>query len=184
MQRRTSRRSVSAVSDVRRCCTQPIGIAGYVLVNSAQWVAWLRIRDAGVVELLAEGTAERGDASSDVSDERCVATDVPAPWTERTIMHATLRRLKCAPGKTGEVAKLIETEYVPQLAYVAGVVSYTLVRLGEDEVVSLGVFTNQVGATEANTLAQTWAKDRLAGLGAAPLEAGEGEVLTHFTFPS
>jgi hypothetical protein len=99
-------------------------------------------------------------------------------------MHATLRRLKCAPGKTGDVARLIEAEYIPQLADVAGVVSYTLVRLGEDEVISLGVFTNQTGATEANALAQAWAKDRLAGLGAAPLEAGEGEVLTHFTFPS
>jgi hypothetical protein len=99
-------------------------------------------------------------------------------------MHATFRRLKCAPGKTGEVAKLIEAEYLPQLADVDGVVSYTLVRFGEDEVISLGVFTTEAGATESNALAQTWAKDRLAGLGAAPLEAVDGEVLTHSTFPS
>ena len=92
--------------------------------------------------------------------------------------------MKCAPGKAGDVAKLIESEYLPQLAGVDGVVSYTLVGLAGDEVMSLGVFSTQAGAAEANTLAQTWAKDRLAGLGAAPLEAGEGEILTHTTFES
>lgn len=99
-------------------------------------------------------------------------------------MHATLRRLKCAPGQASEVGRLIETEYVPQLADVAGVVSYTLVDLGDDVVTSLGVFISEASAVQANALAQAWAKSRLAALGAAPLEAQEGEVLMHSIFPA
>jgi hypothetical protein len=99
-------------------------------------------------------------------------------------MHATLRRLKCAPGRASEVAQLIQTEYLPQLDGVEGVISYTLVHSGQDEVASVGVFTSQAGAMRANELAQAWAKDRLAGLGAAPLEALDGEVLLHTIFSS
>jgi hypothetical protein len=99
-------------------------------------------------------------------------------------MHATLRRMKCATGKAAEVAGLIETEYVPQLADVVGVVSYTLVHLGDDVITSLGVFTSEPSAIEANQLAQAWAKDRLSALGAAPLEAADGDVLVHSSFAS
>lgn len=95
-------------------------------------------------------------------------------------MHAALRRMKCAPGKAPDVARLIETEYIPQLAGVEGVVSYTLVHSGQDEVTSLGVFTSDEGAARANALAQDWAKERLAGLGAAPLEARDGEILLNW----
>jgi hypothetical protein len=99
-------------------------------------------------------------------------------------MHATLRRLRCAPGKASEVAHLIETEYVPQLKDVDGVVSYTLVDVGEDEISSLGVFESEPAATKANDMALAWAKDRLASLGAAPMEASEGAVLLHYRFDS
>jgi hypothetical protein len=99
-------------------------------------------------------------------------------------MHATLRRMKCAPGQAAEVARLIEAEYIPQLAGVEGTVSYTLVHLGQDEITSLGVFMSQESAQRANELAVTWARQRLADLGAAPLEAFEGDVLTHTTFGS
>jgi hypothetical protein len=97
-------------------------------------------------------------------------------------MHATLRRLKCAPGQATEVARLIQTEYIPQLNEVDGVVSYTLVHSGQDEVASIGVFTSQAGAMRANELAQAWARERLGALGAAPLEAVDGEVLLHAAF--
>jgi len=98
-------------------------------------------------------------------------------------MHATLRRLKCAPGQAGEVARLIKEEYLPQLAGVPGVVSYTLVHPSQDEITSIGVFTTQEGAVQANAIAQTWVRERLASLGASPLEALEGDVLVHSTFP-
>ncbi len=99
-------------------------------------------------------------------------------------MHATLRRLRCAPGKAGDVAELIEAEYVPQLRDVEGVVSYTLVDVGEDEISSLGVFESEPAAATANDLAVAWARERLASLGAAPLDASDGLVLVHHTFDS
>jgi hypothetical protein len=99
-------------------------------------------------------------------------------------MHATLRRLRCAPGKAPDVADLIEAEYVPQLKGVDGVVSYTLVDVGDDEISSLGVFQSESAATTANEMAVAWAKDRLASLGAAPLDASQGVVLVHHLFDS
>jgi hypothetical protein len=99
-------------------------------------------------------------------------------------MHATLRRLHCAPGKAPDVARLIEAEYVPQLQDVEGVVSYTLVDVGDDEISSLGVFESEPAATTANDLAVAWAKERLASLGAAPLDASQGVVLVHHLFGS
>ncbi|HEY1642190.1 MAG TPA: hypothetical protein VGG35_15970 [Streptosporangiaceae bacterium] len=71
---------------------------------------------------------------------------------------------------------------MPQLADVPGVVSCTLVDLGDDVVTSLGVFISEASAVQANALAQAWAKSRLADLGAAPPEAQEGEVLMHSVF--
>ena len=97
-------------------------------------------------------------------------------------MHATLRRLRSLPGKAGEVAHLIDTEFIPQLEGVEGVISYTLVGVGDDEVASLGIFTSEAGATQANDLAMAWAKQRLADLGASPMDAREGEVLVYRTF--
>ena len=97
-------------------------------------------------------------------------------------MHATLRRLKCAPGRASEVAKLIQSEYIPQLTEVEGVISYTLVHSGQDEVAGVGVFTSQAGAMRANELAQAWTRERLADVDATPLEAVDGEVLVHTDF--
>ena len=99
-------------------------------------------------------------------------------------MHATLLRLRCAPGQTTEVARLIHAEYVPQIAEVEGVLSYTLVHSGQDEVASIGVFTSQAGAMQASELAQSWVRERLADLGAAPVEAIDGEVLLNSAFGS
>ena len=98
-------------------------------------------------------------------------------------MHATLRRLKCQPGKAGEVADLIRAEYIPQLAAVDGVVSYTLVDVGGDEVTSLGIFSSQEGAVRANELARAWwGQNQKVALAAAPLAASDGPILLHSSF--
>jgi len=95
-------------------------------------------------------------------------------------MHATLRRMKCKPGKVDQAADLIENEFIPKLADLPGVVSYTLVHTaGTDEIVSLGVFTTETGAIAANGLANLWVTERLSGLGAGPLEVLDGQVLLY-----
>lgn len=92
-------------------------------------------------------------------------------------MHATLRRIKVRPGQTGEVARLIESEYLPQIENVEGFVSYTLVDLGDDEISSVGVFTSQAGADQANEAARSWTAEVLAPYVASPLDARAGSVL-------
>lgn len=39
-------------------------------------------------------------------------------------------------------------------------------------------------AVKANELALAWARARISALGAAPLEAHDGEILVHSVFPS
>jgi hypothetical protein len=98
-------------------------------------------------------------------------------------MHATLRRLKCMPGRAEEVAELIESEYLPLLSQIAGVISYTLVHIGDDEITSLGMFTSHESAVQANALAKTLsAKHHLQDLSREPLDLITGEVMTHFAF--
>ena len=92
-------------------------------------------------------------------------------------MHATLRRIKTKPGQAAEVARLIEAEYLPQIEGVEGFVSYTLVDLGDDEVSSVGVFTDEASAQQANETAKSWTKQTLAPYVASPLEARAGSVL-------
>jgi hypothetical protein len=139
------------------------------------------------------GVLPRRQRPDELVDELLAAHRRSIPWPgvdamprtqsmEEDSMHATLRRLRCEPGKSAEVARLIETEYIPQLEDVEGTVSYTLVHVGDDEIRSLGLFSTESGAIRANELAAAWAKERLAGHGAAPLEASDGEVMLHRSF--
>ena len=92
-------------------------------------------------------------------------------------MHATLRRIKVKPGQVAAVARLIETEYLPQIEGVEGFVSYTLVDLGDDEISSVGVFADEASAERANETAKSWTAETLAPYVASPLEARAGSVL-------
>jgi len=92
-------------------------------------------------------------------------------------MHATVRSIKVKPGQAQEVARLIETEYLPLIRDAGGFVSYTLVDLGDDEVSSIGVFDDAESADRANTTAKEWTGRRLGPLVDSPLRAGGGTVL-------
>jgi hypothetical protein len=92
-------------------------------------------------------------------------------------MHAILRRIKIQPGQAAEVARLIETQYLPQIEGVDGVVSYTLIDLGDDEISSVGVFTTEESAQRANETARSWTAQTLSRYVASPLDARAGAVL-------
>lgn len=94
-------------------------------------------------------------------------------------MHATLRRIKTRPGQAAEVARLIESGYVPKIAEVDGYVAYTLIDLGDDEISSLGIFNSQESAQRANEIARDWTAETLAPFVASPLDARAGSVLVH-----
>lgn len=96
-------------------------------------------------------------------------------------MHATLRRIKTKPGQAADVARLIEAEYLPKISGVEGFISYTLIDLGDDEISSLGVFTSEESAHQANATAHAWTAETLALYVASPLDARAGSVLIHHT---
>jgi hypothetical protein len=94
-------------------------------------------------------------------------------------MHASMRRIKCMPGKAQEVGRRIEEQFVPQMRAVSGFVAYYLVDLGSDEIASISVFQSQAGADEANQKAGAWTKQNLGDITAGPLEARAGQVLVN-----
>jgi hypothetical protein len=96
-------------------------------------------------------------------------------------MYASMRRIKCAPGKAREVAQRIEEQFVPQLRTVSGFVAYYLVDMGDDEVASINIFQDQAGADDANQRANAWVKQSLGDIVAGPLEARAGQVVVNAT---
>src|SRR3712207_6491721 len=86
-------------------------------------------------------------------------------------MYASLRRIKCAPGKAREVAQRIEEQFVPQMRTVSGFVGYYLIDMGDDEIASVSIFQDQQGADDANQRAGNWVKQSLGDIVAGPLEA-------------
>ena len=98
-------------------------------------------------------------------------------------MHTTVRRLKAKRGKVDEVANLIENVYIPKLAELQGVVSYTLAQVSEDEVTSVAIFDNETAAIAARGLSQMFVDEKLSRLVATELEVIEGDVLIHAGLP-
>jgi hypothetical protein len=113
----------------------------------------------------------------DLTDQPREGALDPAQQRIGEIMHATLRHIRTQPGQVGEVSRLIETEYLPQIEGVDGFISYTLVELGGDEISSFGVFTDAESAQRANDKAQAWTTETLAPYVASPLDARAGSVL-------
>lgn len=96
-------------------------------------------------------------------------------------MYASLRRIKCVSGKTHEVARRIEEQFVPRLRAMDGFVGYYFVDTGNDEVASISIFQNQHEAEDANQQAGMWVRQTLSDVVTGPLEAQAGEVLVHTT---
>jgi hypothetical protein len=91
--------------------------------------------------------------------------------------------MKCKSGKVDQVADLIENEYIPKLAELDGVVSYTVVQSSLEEIACIGIFTTETGAIAAGGLAGLFVDERLARLGAS-LGDFDGPILVHAGAPS
>ena len=74
---------------------------------------------------------------------------------------------------------MAHVDYFLKIEGVDGFISYTLIDLGDDEISSLGVFTNEASAQQANATAQAWTAEILAPYVASPLDARAGSVLIH-----
>jgi hypothetical protein len=94
-------------------------------------------------------------------------------------MHATVRKMNTKSGKADRVADLIENQYIPRLAQLDGVVSFTLMQTSHNEVTSLAIYANETASIAGKGLAQMFLDEKLAKLLAGSPEVLDGPVLLH-----
>src|SRR5258707_5086114 len=94
-------------------------------------------------------------------------------------MYASIRHYKVKSGSSAEIARKVNSGFLPIISKAAGFVAYYLTDAGHDVNVSVSVFQSQAGAEESNRLAADWVKQNLAALveGAPAITAGE--VVVH-----
>jgi hypothetical protein len=96
-------------------------------------------------------------------------------------MYTSIRRYKVQPGAASEIARLVQTGFLPIVSSAPGFVSYTLLDAGNDTIATINIFQTQAGADESNRLAADWVKQNIASLVAGPPEITAGDVTVHKT---
>lgn len=79
-------------------------------------------------------------------------------------MFAVVRRYNVAPGMTGQVMELVQTEFADQIRQLPGFETYYLVDAGDGTLLSINVFRDQAGAEESNRVASAFVRERLGRL--------------------
>ena len=72
-------------------------------------------------------------------------------------MFGAIREYTISPGTIDELIGKIRTEFVPIIAAVPGLVSYTVVVDGADGLITTSIFDSEDGAQESVKLAGAWA---------------------------
>ena len=94
-------------------------------------------------------------------------------------MYASIRHYKVKSGASAEIARKVNSGFLPIISKAPGFVAYYLVDAGHDVNVSVSVFQSQAGAEESNRLAADWVKQNLAALIEGAPEITAGEVSAH-----
>lgn len=92
-------------------------------------------------------------------------------------MQISVRHGKGKPGTSGEVARLVQEEFIPTIKKIPGFVAYYVVDIGDDRLLTISIFETEEGEVEAIRLAQAMVRERLADLTAAPVEVMSGKVV-------
>jgi len=93
--------------------------------------------------------------------------------------YLAIREYQLAPGRTmEELATLVESGFMPIVREVPGYQEYFLVETDKG-VISISVFTDQVGAEESTRRAADWVQQNLADFFAGPPAVTTGNVWLH-----
>ena len=92
-------------------------------------------------------------------------------------MYATIRRYRVT-GSVTEAIRRVERDFVPQLRRIPGLISYTVLEVGET-ITAMSVFTDRSNAEESNRIAALWTDHNLTDLVELPAQVATGEVLIH-----
>jgi hypothetical protein len=96
-------------------------------------------------------------------------------------MYVTIRRYKIASGSAAELKRRIQEGFVPIISKLPGFVEYFWTSAGENETISVNVFTDRAGAEESVRAAAEWVRRNVASLLPNPPEVMTGEVVVHQT---
>lgn len=91
-------------------------------------------------------------------------------------MFGSIREYKLQPGTDQELIGKIRDEFVPKISGLPDLVSYTVVRVGEDGLVTTSVFESQAGAQESVKLALDWGTNTLRAFIVEPPRITTGEI--------
>lgn len=91
-------------------------------------------------------------------------------------MYCVIRQIKAQSGAKDQIARRIELGFVPILTAAAGFVSYTVVDIGNDDLLTVSVFDDKAEADRVGQAATGWAIENLGPLVQGPPQVTVGEI--------
>ena len=90
--------------------------------------------------------------------------------------YGVMRRYQFKSGDVAAVTRLVREGLVPQITAAPGFGIYSIVDAGEDEIVSLGAFTNRAAAEASSRQSLAWVRDHLGSFHPQPPHVISGEI--------
>jgi len=91
-------------------------------------------------------------------------------------MYAAIRSAEAVANAAPEIARRIETSFLPTLSGLPGFRGYYVVTTADDVVTTISLFDNQASVDESSRRASAWVAQNLAGLVVSPLHITAGAV--------
>ena len=73
-------------------------------------------------------------------------------------MYVSIRRAKAQDYASDEIVRRASEELLPQLRTIAGFVSYDILMLGDENLMTISIFDSKTAVDESNQLFVKWAK--------------------------
>ena len=94
-------------------------------------------------------------------------------------MHATVRHYSGSPGFADALVER-ESDVRSVIEQIDGFRAYYLIKVGDDETVTVSVFDDASGADESVRRAAEWVRENLSDLSVQPPQVSSGEVAIQF----
>ena len=95
-------------------------------------------------------------------------------------MYVSIRRAMTQDYASDEIVRRASEDLLPQLRTIAGFVSYDILMLEDEALMTISVFDSKAAAEESNQLFVTWARGfDLASLIQGTPELAVGEIVFH-----
>ena len=91
-------------------------------------------------------------------------------------MYGAIRDYTLQPGTAHEALAKILAEFVPLISDIPGLLTYTVIDINPDAIVTVSIFESEEAAETSVKLAADWVKENLANAAAAPPRVTVGEI--------